>query len=74
MAELLDRYQEEPDAGQVRQQAARSFRYKRSTDPPIQLHDPNRCSMLTYPTTKLRTPLSDLDGVLTYASRACASQ
>jgi hypothetical protein len=43
-------------------------------DPPIQLHDPNRCSMLTYPTTKLRTPLSDLDGVLTYASRACASQ
>jgi hypothetical protein len=44
-------------------------------DPPIHRSSyPNRCSMLTYPTTKLRTPLSDLDGVLTYASRACASQ
>lgn len=43
-------------------------------DPLIQLHDPDRCSMFTYPTRKLRTPLSNLDGVLTYASRACASQ
>jgi len=43
-------------------------------DPPIQLHDPGSSPMLIYPTTTLRTPLSDLEGVLTYASRACASQ